>query len=123
MKRKKIEPDEEFEMGGQVFAYSVIDGNLKLRVVGSADVKPYKPKFIPPSLQDVKAFFKDKGYNEIGAKKAWDYYEAGNWHDSKGTPVKNWKQKLMGVWFKDEYKLQPNTPQPTTVSNFFQKND
>jgi len=60
MKRKKINPDEEFEMAGQVFAYSVIDGNLKLRVVGLADVKSSKPKFIPPSLEDVKAFFKEK---------------------------------------------------------------
>jgi len=122
MKRKKIEPNEEFIMGNQVFSYSIDEGKMKLRVVGPADVKPSKPKFTPPSLDEVKAFFKEKGYNDIGAKKAWDYYEAGNWHDGKGNPVKNWKQKLTGIWLKDEYKIeQPTQQQNKVVNNFFQK--
>lgn len=61
-------------------------------------------KFIPPSEQEVVDYFKEKGYLEESAKKAFEYYETGEWKDSKGTPVKNWKQKMISVWFKEENK-------------------
>jgi hypothetical protein len=28
-----------------------------------------------------------------------------NWIDSKGSKVKNWKQKMQGVWFKPENEI------------------
>lgn len=120
MKRKQINPDEEFVMNGEVFAYSVVEGNIRLRRVTSAEVKKTK-SFIPPTLEEVKEFFKEKGYNEIGAKKAFDYYEAGGWKDGKGNQVKNWKQKMLGVWFRDEYKINEPTKQGQVHSNFFMK--
>jgi uncharacterized protein YdaU (DUF1376 family) len=64
--------------------------------------KPKKEKFTPPSLDEVKQFFADNGY--INADKAWNYYNDGNWKDSKGNQVLNWKQKMRVVWFKDENK-------------------
>lgn len=69
------------------------------------DKKP-KRVFTPPLLQDVILFFNENQYSELGAKKAFEYYDEGNWNDSKGNQVKNWKQKMRGVWFKDEYKIQ-----------------
>lgn len=65
-------------------------------------------KFTPPSLNDVVQYFIKNGYSEQSAKKAYYYYNSGEppWHDSKGTPVKNWKQKMIGVWFKPENKAQ-----------------
>ena len=48
------------------------------------------------------SIFSDKGYSEEAANKAYDYYSAGNWKDSKGKRVKNWKQKMIAVWFKAE---------------------
>jgi hypothetical protein len=66
-----------------------------------------KPKnsFVPPTLEEVKVFFRDKGYREDAAIKAFNYYTDGNWHDKSGSPVKNWRLK-MHVWFKDGYKIQ-----------------
>lgn len=58
--------------------------------------------FIPPLLSDVLSYFEEKGYTSISAKKAFDYYENLNWHDSKDNPVKNWKSKMISVWFKPE---------------------
>jgi len=69
--------------------------------------------FVPPSLDEVKAYFEEKGYQEAAAIRAWDYYEAGEWKDSKGNKVKNWKQKMLSVWFKPEY-LKP-VSQPVAV--------
>ena len=66
-----------------------------------------------PLLSDVIDFFNSNGYQEIGAIKAFNYYSEGDWIDSNGNKVKNWKQKMRGVWFKDEYKI--NKP---TIANF-----
>ena len=60
-------------------------------------------KFAPPTLIEVQEYFKEKGYKN--ADKAFDFYNEANWHDSKGNKVKNWKQKMLSVWFKDENKI------------------
>ena len=39
-------------------------------------------------------YIKEKKLN-INAKEFLDYFEAGNWIDSKGNKVKNWKQKIL----------------------------
>lgn len=60
--------------------------------------------FVPPSEDEVKAYFLEKGYTAEAGSHAWDYYEAGEWKDGQGKPVKAWKQKMQGVWFKPENK-------------------
>ena len=61
-------------------------------------------KFTPPSLDDVIFYFTENGYSKELAQKAFKYYETGNWKDGKGNQVKNWKQKMQSVWFKEENK-------------------
>ena len=63
-----------------------------------------KKVFIRPDLKDVIQYFLDNGYVEDIAKKAFNYYDIAGWVDSKGCKIKNWKQKMQGVWFKDENK-------------------
>ena len=58
-----------------------------------------------PNLENVKSYFKENGYDEHIATKAFNYYEVAKWKDSKGKVVKNWKQKMQGVWFKEENKI------------------
>ncbi len=58
--------------------------------------------FTPPTLQEVKDFFLEKGYLPEAGQKAFDYYNEANWKDSTGKQVKNWKQKMIAVWFKPE---------------------
>ena len=60
--------------------------------------------FVAPTIEEVKQYFKENEYLEIAACKFFNYYSTGEWKDSKGTPVKNWKQKAQSVWFKDENK-------------------
>lgn len=66
-------------------------------------------KFIPPTSAEVEEYFLEKGYTKDSAKKAFDYYSAGNWKDASGKQVKNWKQKMVGVWFKEENKIKLNS--------------
>ena len=68
-----------------------------------------KKEYIYPILEDVILFFKENGYSESVAKQAWNYYEDAGWSDSSGKKVLNWKQKMRGVWFRDEYKINKPT--------------
>jgi hypothetical protein len=69
-----------------------------------------KNKFIAPTIQEVIAYFEINGYPSTHATHVFNYYADANWKDSKGQPVRNWKQKMRGVWFDEKYK----TSKPTT---------
>jgi hypothetical protein len=89
--------------------------NSKVIIVNSKEVNSKekdKEKFSPPTILEVIDYFKEKGYTEITAKKAFDYYDVANWKDSKGNEVKNWKQKMIAVWMKPENKINELTNQP-----------
>lgn len=60
---------------------------------------------VPPSLEEMIAYTKSKGYNEDCAIKAFDYYTEMDWIDNGGKPVKSWKGKLVSVWFREEFKI------------------
>ena len=67
--------------------------------------KSIKKEFEPPTLEEVKAWFIENGSTAEAGAKAWQYYTDGEWIDSKGTPVKNWRQKMRGGrWLEDKPK-------------------
>ena len=59
-----------------------------------------------PLIDEVILYFNENGYTKESAVKAYNFYDVANWVDSKGNKVKNWKQKMQGVWFKDENKIK-----------------
>lgn len=61
--------------------------------------------FIPPTLDEVKLYFKENGFTEHSAVTAFEYYERLNWFDSNNKKVKNWKNKMLSVWFTEKNKL------------------
>lgn len=72
--------------------------------------KQKKPRnFVPPSMDDVKDYFFENGFPIELAERAFKGYSAANWHDSRGKPVLNWKQKMINVWFKPENKIVNGT--------------
>lgn len=62
--------------------------------------------FTPPTALEVQDYFFNNGYSRESGSKAYEYYRTANWKDSRGKQVKNWRQKMQGNWFKDEYKIQ-----------------
>ena len=64
-----------------------------------------KKSFSPPIREEVISYFLENGFSELAGGKAFDYYDVAGWKDSRGNQVKNWKQKMRGVWFKDENKI------------------
>lgn len=70
-------------------------------------------RFTPPSQIEVIDYFNQNGYSEESAIKAFKYYETGQWKDGKGNQVKNWKQKMQSVWFKEDNKIKQKIEIPT----------
>lgn len=79
-------------------------GLNKNAVILNKEAKTKKIEY--PTKLEVIEFFTENGFSHQVAEKAFLYYSEANWKDSKGNTVKNWKQKMRGVWFKDENKSQ-----------------
>lgn len=71
-----------------------------------------KEKFEAPVLEEVKLFFSENGYKPDVAQNAFHYYNEAGWKDSRGKAIQNWKQKMRGVWFKDENKIVNSQNKP-----------
>lgn len=57
-------------------------------------------RFIKPTITEIEAYCKEKGYI-IDAQYFWNYYESVGWMRGK-TKIKNWKQTL-ATWSKNNY--------------------
>ena len=65
-------------------------------------------KFIPPTLEEVKAYCEERK-NNVDAQKFIDHYAVNDWKDANDKPVRNWKQKIISVWErKDNTSFQSN---------------
>lgn len=112
----KIPNNTEFSAAGRVWIVKEVNKKLiieNLRAAGK------NKEFIPPTLEEVKAFFKEKGYTEESAIKAYDYYAYADWKDSKGKQVLNWRQKFSSVWFRDEHKIKTEQAKQENKENKF----
>lgn len=54
---------------------------------------------LPPSYDEIAAYCKERN-SPVDPKAFYDYFTAGDWKDSKGNKVKNWKQKII-TWEKN----------------------
>ena len=64
--------------------------------------KQSNKKFIPPTLEDVKAYAAERG-SDVDPERFFDYFTAGDWKDSRGNPVRSWKQKFL-TWERAQPK-------------------
>ena len=67
-----------------------------------------KKKFIPPTIQEVEDYVKEHNLS-VNPYEWFMYFEAGEWIDSHGTPVRSWKQKL---WTHHWYGKQGSGQRP-----------
>jgi len=66
-----------------------------------------KKEFVPPTPEEVKAYFFNHGFSEEAAKRFYEGYSVAGWKDSQGKQICVWKQKAQQVWFKPEHKIPP----------------
>lgn len=56
--------------------------------------KERKRNFMPPTLEEVKEYISKNKYR-VNAETFHKYFTEGDWIDSKGTKVRNWKLKII----------------------------
>ena len=69
----------------------------RLDKANKAEKPPRAPRFIPPTVEDVKAYCTERG-NKIDAERFVDFYEAKGWVIGK-QPMKSWKAAVR-TWEK-----------------------
>jgi hypothetical protein len=70
----------------------------------NTDIKPnikgiYKEKFMPPTLEVIRDYCLNVRHNNVDYQFFYYYFTEGEWIDSQGNKVKNWKQKII-TWEK-----------------------
>lgn len=95
----------------------ILKNNTKMNKSANADLRNSTPsqkgkakrkKFVSPSLDEVEQYVEEKRL-AIDARRFFDFYTAGEWHDSSGKPVKNWKQKAL-TWDRREQENRKSKP-------------
>lgn len=82
------------------------ENEIEIEIENECYIAP-KKRFVPPTLAEVEAYVRERD-SSVDPRQFFEYFQAGNWMDSKGQKVKNWKQKLL-TW----EKFQPKKPQPS----------
>lgn len=65
--------------------------------------KPRQKRFIPPTIEEVEAYIREKGYN-VDAERFIAHYESNGWMVGK-SPMKSWKAALV-TWKKNSFDNQ-----------------
>ena len=86
---------------------------------GGAPSEPKAPKsgkrtavkFVPPTLEEVEAYAASR-QSTVDPRRFFEYFntpdaQGRSWRDSKGNPVKNWKQKFLTWEGRDGGKGKP----------------
>lgn len=110
-----IEVWDRLASGGQMTGKWLASGGVGEDSIGK-DSKKSTRKFVPPSLDEVKAYAHERG-DKVDAVKFFDYYTTGGWVDAKGQKVKNWKQKMI-TW---EGKQPPAAEKRKKIHNFSER--
>ena len=91
------------------------DKRLEIRdksIEGKRNIKEKTSRFIPPTLEEVKAYCDERG-NKVDPEKWYDHYSANGWKVGK-NPMKDWKASVR-YWERDA------KPEPQKYENPFDK--
>ena len=70
-----------------------------------ADKPPTRHRFSPPSVEDVREYCKEKGYN-VDPERFVDYYTSNGWKVGS-NPMKDWKAAVRKWAECDEHYSRP----------------
>lgn len=75
-----------------------------------------RKRFSPPSLNEVRAYFLEKGATFTQAERFYDYYESNGWRVGKNQ-MKKWKSAASGWISRDRERQQARPPQNTDITS------
>lgn len=70
-----------------------------------ADKPPKRARFVPPSEQEIIAYFLEIGSTASEAGAFYDFYGANGWVQGKGKPIKDWHRAASG-WVRKAGQYQ-----------------
>lgn len=80
---------------------------------------PKKRRFVPPTVDEVKAYCAERK-NNVDAERFIDYYSSQNWKKANGRPLEDWKAAVR-TWEKNSYD-KPKQPTVTVpVPDYMKK--
>jgi hypothetical protein len=82
----------------------------KRREEKKEDSKAVRPKFTPPTLDEVSQYVTENQY-PVDAERFVDFYQANGWVQGKGKPIKDWKATVR-TWSKNQSSFT-SSQQPT----------
>ena len=86
-------------------------------VDNKADKPPTSARFCPPSVDDVKSYCIEKGYN-IDPQRFVDYYESIGWMVGKNK-MKSWQAAVRTWASKEQEKVQPVEKKKPSIADAF----
>ena len=121
--KQKLLPIEEPLLGGSVGGAEGGSVQEKEKEKVEYTNREIKLKaFKQPLLEEVILYFTENGFREDIARRAYEYYNVANWKDSNGKQVRNWKQKMNSVWFKEEHKKINEPIKKKSVDDLYAEN-
>lgn len=73
--------------------------NTKESNTNKSNTKRYK--FVPPTVEEVEAYVREKGY-KVNAQRFVDYYASKGWTIGRNSPMKNW-QAAVRTWASNDF--------------------
>jgi hypothetical protein len=85
-----------------------VNTDLDIDKESDKDIKK-SSHFVPPSLQEVQTYCKERN-NSINAEQFIDHYTANGWIQGKGKPIKDWKAAVR-TWERNGFnRTGPQQP-------------
>mgnify|MGYP006154181031 CR=1 FL=1 len=78
--------------------------------------KSKRENFISPSLDEVKAFFKEKNKTDLEAEKFFNHFESNGWLVGGKSKMKNW-QAAARNWILNSEKFANSSKGPPKPGN------
>lgn len=76
-----------------------------------AQKKPKKKEFVPPTVDDVREYCREKGLSTIDPEYFVKFYTESDWIKANGKPVQNWKSTVL-TWAQRDKERGYDTPKP-----------
>lgn len=73
-------------------------------------------KLPKPTLEEVQAYCKEKGFTTFTPETFFYYYEANGWTQGRGKPIVNWKMAASG--WEARKKAEMKQKQQTSYEDF-----
>lgn len=75
--------------------------------------KPPRPRFVPPTVEEVRAYCRQKGYH-VDPEAFVNFYAANGWKQGKGKPIVDWKA-CVATWERREHPAEQAAPAQEAV--------